>query len=74
MLVSNHHNRGKNQDINIANISSENVSQFRYLGMTVTNLNFIQEGIKRRLNFDNVYYHVVQNLLSSHLLLTNVKT
>jgi hypothetical protein len=28
----------------------ENVAQFRYLGMAVTNQNLIQEEIKRRLN------------------------
>jgi hypothetical protein len=30
--------------------SLENVSQIKYLGMTVTNENLIQEKIKRRLN------------------------
>jgi hypothetical protein len=43
------------------------------LGTTVTNQNFIQEEIKRRLNSDNVYYYSVQNLLSSRLLSKNVK-
>jgi hypothetical protein len=33
--------------------SFENVSQFKYLGRTVTNKNLIQEEIKRRLNCDN---------------------
>jgi hypothetical protein len=41
--------------------------------MTVTNQNLIQEEIKRRLNSGNVCYHSVLNLLSSHLLLKNVK-
>jgi hypothetical protein len=35
----------------IANGSFENMSQFKYLGMTVTDQNIIQEEIKRRLNF-----------------------
>jgi hypothetical protein len=39
--------------------------------MTVTNQNLIQEEIKR-LN-GNTCYHSVQNLLSSHLLLKNLK-
>jgi hypothetical protein len=48
---------------------SENVSQFKYLVMTVTNQNLIQEEIKRRLNSGNACYHLVQNHLSSRLLL-----
>jgi hypothetical protein len=50
ILLSHHQNAGKNHDIKIANKSFENVTQFRYLGMTVINQNFIQEEIKRRLN------------------------
>jgi hypothetical protein len=49
------------------------VSQFRYLGTTVTNQNLIQEEIKRRLNSGNARYYSVQNLLSSRLLSKNVK-
>jgi hypothetical protein len=37
MLVSHDQNAGQNRDIEIRNISFENVSQFRYLGMTLTN-------------------------------------
>jgi hypothetical protein len=51
----------------------DNVAQFRYLGTTVTNLNLIQEEIKRRLNSGNACYHSVQNLLSCRLLSKNVK-
>jgi hypothetical protein len=39
MLLSHHQNAGQNRDIEIANRSFENVSQFKYLGMTVTNQN-----------------------------------
>jgi hypothetical protein len=49
------------------------VSQFRYLGKTVTNQNLIQEEIMRRLNSGNACYHSVQNLLSSRLLSKNLK-
>jgi hypothetical protein len=73
MLLSHHQNVGRNQDIKIANRSFENVLQFKYLGTTVTNENLIQEQIKRRLNSRNACYHLVQNLLSSHLLPKNVK-
>jgi hypothetical protein len=51
----------------------QNVAQFKYFGMTITNQNMIQEEIERRLNSDNACYHFVQNLLSSHLLCKNVK-
>jgi hypothetical protein len=68
MLLSRHQNVVQKRDIKIAKRLFENVSQFRYLGMTVTNQNLIQEEIKRRLNSDNACYHSVQNLLSSCLL------
>jgi hypothetical protein len=43
------------------------VSQFRYLGTTITYQKLIQEENKRRLKSGNACYHPVQNLLSSHL-------
>jgi hypothetical protein len=43
-------------DIKIAYRSFENVTQFKYLGTTVTNQNLIQEEIKRRLNSGNACY------------------
>jgi hypothetical protein len=73
MLLSRHQNVGTNRDMKIAKRSFENVSQFKYLGTTVTNQNFIQEEIKRRLNSGNACYHSVQNLLSSRLLSKNLK-
>jgi hypothetical protein len=69
MSLSRHQNVGQNRDVKIANRSFENVSEFKYLGTTVTNQNLIQEEIKRRLNSGNACYHSVQNLLSSRLLL-----
>jgi hypothetical protein len=72
MLLSHHQNVGQNRDIKVANRSFENVSQFKYLGTTVTNQDLIQEEIKKRLNSGNACYHSVQNLLSSHLLSKNL--
>jgi hypothetical protein len=43
MLLSRHWNVGQNRDIEVANRSFENVSQFKYLGTIVTNENLIQE-------------------------------
>jgi hypothetical protein len=73
MLLSRHQNAGENRDINKTNRSFENVSQFKYFGTTVTNQNLIQEEIKRRLSSGNACYHSVQSLLSSRLLLKNLK-
>jgi hypothetical protein len=50
MLLSCHQNAGQDRDMKIANRLLENVSEFKYLGTTVTNQNMIQEKIKRRLN------------------------
>jgi hypothetical protein len=73
MLLSRHQNVGQNRDLKIVYRSFENVSQFKYLGTTVTNQNLIQEEIKRRLNSANACYHSVQNLLSSRVLSKNLK-
>jgi hypothetical protein len=73
MLLSRHQNRGPNRDIKIENRSFEKVSQLKYLEMTVTDQNLIKGEIKRRLNSGNACYHLVHNLLSSSLLLKNLK-
>jgi hypothetical protein len=68
-----HQNAGQNHDIKTANRCFENVAQLRYLGTTIINQNLIQEEIKRRLNSSNAYYHLVQNLLFSHLLSKKIR-
>jgi hypothetical protein len=73
MLLSRYQNVAQNRDIKIANRSFENVSQFKYLGMSVTNQKLIQEEIERRLNSGNACCHLVQNILSSRLLPKNLK-
>jgi hypothetical protein len=45
------------RDIKNSKRSFGNTSQFKYLGTTVTNQNFIQEETKRRLNSGNACYH-----------------
>jgi hypothetical protein len=72
ILLTCHQNAGQNEDMNIVKRLFENVSQFIYLGMTVTNQNLIQEEIKR-LNSGNACYHSFQNRLPSYLLSKNVK-
>jgi hypothetical protein len=59
-------------NIKIGNRCFENVTQFKYLGTTVTNHFLIEEEIKRRLNSGNACYYSVQNVLSSRLLSKNV--
>jgi hypothetical protein len=73
MLLSHHLNVGQDRDIKIANTSVENVSQLKWLRMTIANQNLIQEEIKRRLNSGNACYHSAQNLLSSCLMFKNLK-
>jgi hypothetical protein len=48
------------------------VGEFKYLGATLTDQNYIQEEIKNRLKLGNAFYHSVQNLLSSRLLPKNL--
>ena len=43
------------------------------MGTTLTHQNSIPEEIKSRLRSGNAFYHSVQNLLSSRLLLKNLK-
>jgi hypothetical protein len=67
MIMSHHPNWGQNQNIRIDNELFENVAKFKYLRMTLTNQNNIQDEIKSRLDSGNACYHSIQNLLSSCL-------
>ena len=51
--------------MSIDNSTFERVEEFKYLGITLTNLNFIAEEIKCRLKSGSACHHSVQNLLSS---------
>jgi len=64
---------GRSHRIKTDNSSLERVEEFKYLGTTLTNQNFIQEEIKSRLKSGNACYPSVQNLLSSSLLSKNLK-
>jgi hypothetical protein len=73
MITSRRPNSGENQNIRIANESSENVAKFKYLGTTLTNQNDIHDEIRSTLNSGNACYYSVQNLLSSRLMSKNLK-
>jgi hypothetical protein len=73
MLLSRRQNIGQNHDIKIADRCFENVEQFRYLGMTISNQNLIQEEMNRRMSSGKACYHSVQSLLSSRPLPKNIK-
>jgi hypothetical protein len=73
MFMSHHQTAGQSNYIRVANISSEKVAKFKYLGATLMDQNCIHEEIRSRLNSGNARYHAVQNLSSSHLLSRNVE-
>jgi hypothetical protein len=73
IITSHHPNSGQNQVIKTANELFENVTKFKYLRTTLTNQNDIRDEIESRLNSGNAYYHSVQNLLSSRLILKKTK-
>jgi hypothetical protein len=54
---------GQRQSIKLGNRSVERLAKFKYLGTTLTDQNFIHEGIKSRLNSGNACYHSVLSLL-----------
>jgi hypothetical protein len=57
MLLPHHENADQYYNVNVTNRSCENVSQFKYLGITLTNQNLIQKEIKRRPNSSIACYH-----------------
>jgi hypothetical protein len=73
MILSRHPNSGQNQNIRIANESSENMEKLKYFGTTLTNQNNTHDEIKSGLNSGNACYHSVQNLLSSRLISKELK-
>jgi hypothetical protein len=65
MFTSREQNAEHSHNIKTGNKFFDMVEQFKYLGKTITNQNFVREEINRRLNSENACYHLVQNLLSS---------
>jgi hypothetical protein len=59
MLLFHYQIAGLNHNKKTANISFENVAQFKYFGMAVTDQNLIQEELNWRMNLGNVCYHSI---------------
>jgi hypothetical protein len=64
---------GKNHNIIIAYKFLENVANFKYVRMTITNQNCIHEEIKNRLNLGSACYHAAHNSPSSRLISISIK-
>jgi len=73
MVMSREQNAGRIHSGRIDNSTFDRVEEFKYLGTTIANQNFIAEEIKSRLKSGNACYLSVQNLLSSRLLSKNLK-
>jgi len=61
-IISRDQNAGRIHSVRIDNSTFERVEEFKYLGTTLTNQNYIAEEIKSKLRSGNDYYHSVQNL------------
>jgi hypothetical protein len=72
-VMSQDQNAGQSHNIKTVNSSFERMEEFKPLGTTSTNRNYIQEEINRGLKSGNTCCHSVQNLLSSSLLSRNIK-
>jgi hypothetical protein len=73
MVIFRERNAGWGHSIKIDNSSIESVEEFKYLGTTLTDQNYIQEEIKSRWKLGNACYHSVQILLSSKKKKKNIK-
>ena len=71
MVMPREQTAGLSHTMKAENSAIERVEEFKYLGRTLTNQNYIQKEIKSRLKLGNACYHSVQKLLSSSLLSKN---
>ena len=68
MVMSRDRNAGRGHSVKIDNSSIERVEEFKYLGMTLTDQNSIQEEIKIRLKPGYSCHHSMQNHLFTRFL------
>jgi len=74
IVISRDQHAGQGHNMKTDNRSFEIVEEFKYLEMTLTNQNSIQEEIKNRLKSGNACYHSVHHLLSFSLLSKNLRS
>ena len=74
MVMSGDQNAGQSHSIKTDNSSFERVEVFKYLLITLTYQNSIQEEIKSRLKSRNTCYHSVQNLVCSIFMVPWIMT
>jgi len=72
MVMIRDQNVGRINSVRIDNSTFERVEDFKCLGTTLTNQNYITEEIKNTLKSGNACYHSVQKHLSSRLLSKNL--
>ena len=63
MIMSRGQNARRSHSVKTDNIPIERVEEFKYLGITLTNQNSIQEEIKSRLKLGNACYYSVQSFV-----------
>jgi hypothetical protein len=66
-------NAGQTRKLKVKDKSSEMVEQFKHLGTTLPSQNSVPEEIKSRFSSGNSSYNSVHSLLSSSLLIKNIK-
>jgi histidinol phosphatase-like enzyme len=71
LLLLRHQNARVLLDLKLANRTTENETQLKYLGTTVTNQNLIQKELRKGISCKDCY-HSIQNILSSSKVSTNV--
>jgi hypothetical protein len=73
IVISRDKHAGRIHSMKNDNRSFEIVEEFKYLEMTLTNQNSIQEETKNILKSGNAFYHSVHNILSYSLLSKNLR-
>ena len=73
MITSRQQNIVQNQNMVIESSSFEKVEKFKYLGVTITNMNGIREEITRKINMGNACYYSLEKIFLSHVLSKKLK-